>query len=129
MSTKPTHSLSQQQLAWSCNMQSQILQAIDATGQEVAASCIGMHPTAITKMKSAQGTAKHSDIERICHLLAACGLKVVPANMRCYNASKIDILFHVTKDYFQRLEEVDDFFHDDVAMQINEGTYHPRGEL
>lgn len=127
--SKPTHSLSQQQLAWSCNMQAQIRQAIDATGQIAVAECINLDPTAITKMKSAQGTAKHGDIERFCHLLAACGLKVVPANMKCYDAAKIDILFRLAKDNFQRLEEVDDFFHDDAAMQIAEGTYLPRGVL
>lgn len=129
MSIKPTHSLSHQQLAWSCNMQSQILNAIEATGQVAAAACIGIDPTGITKMKSVQGTAKYGDIERICHLLAACGLKIVPANMKCYDAAKIDILFRLAKDNFQRLEEVDDFFHDDAAMQIAEGTYRPRNTL
>lgn len=122
-----TNQLSPERLAWSRNMQSQILQAIDATGQQTVASCIGIDPTAITKMKSAQGTAKHGDIERLCHILAVIGLKVVPADMKCYDASKIDILFRLAKDNFQRLEEVDDFFHDDAKAQIAEGTYQPRG--
>lgn len=122
-----TNQLSPERLAWSRNMQSQILQAIDATGQQVVASCIGIDPTAITKMKSAQGTAKHGDIERLCHILAVIGLKVVPVDMKCYDASKIDILFRLAKDNFQRLEEVDDFFHDDAKAQIAEGTYQPRG--
>jgi len=124
-----TPTLSQQQLAWSCNMQSQILTAIDTTGQEAVAGCIGIHPTAITKMKSPQSNAKHSDIERICHILAVVGLKIVPADMKCYDAAKIDILFRLAKDNFQRLEEVDDFFHDDAKTQIAEGTYRPRGVL
>lgn len=105
-----THLLSQQQLALSCHMQTQIRQAIDATGQQAVANCIGIDTTAITKMKSAQGTAKHGDIERICHLLAVCGLKIVPVNTKNYDAEKIEILFRTTKDYFQRLEGVDDFF-------------------
>lgn len=111
-----THSLSQQQLALSCNMQTQIRQAIDSTGQPTVAKCIGIDTTAITKMKSAQGTAKHGDIERICHLLAACGLKVVPANTKHYDAAKIEILFRITKDHFQRLDAVDDFFQNDAGM-------------
>lgn len=124
-----TNQLLPEQLAWSRNMQSQILTAIDATGQQAVASCIGIDPTAITKMKSAQGTAKHGDIERLCHLLAVVGLKIVPADMKCYDASKIDILFRLAKDNFQRLEEVDDFFHDDARTQIAEGTYQPRSYL
>lgn len=111
-----THSLSQQQLALSCNMQTQIRQAIDSTGQPTVAKCIGIDTTAITKMKSAQGTAKHGDIERICHLLAACGLKIVPANTKHYDAAKIEILFRITKDHFQRLDAVDDFFQNDAGM-------------
>ena len=111
-----THSLSQQQFALSCNMQTQIRQAIDSTGQPTVAKCIGIDTTAITKMKSAQGTAKHGDIERICHLLAACGLKVVPANTKHYDAAKIEILFRITKDHFQRLDAVDDFFQSDAGM-------------
>lgn len=124
-----TNKLSPEQAAWSRNMQMQILQAIDTTGQQTVADCIGIDSTGITKMKSAHGTAKHSDIERICHLLAICGLKIVPADMKCYDASKIDILFRLAKDNFQRLEEVDDFFHDDARTQIAEGTYRPRGGL
>lgn len=119
--------LSDDQAAWSRNMQSQIMTAIDATGQQAVADCIGVDTTTITKMKSRHGTAKHSDIERVCHILAATGLKVVPANMKCYDAAKIDILFRLAKDNFQRLEEVDDFFHDDAKTQIAEGTYRPRG--
>lgn len=111
-----THSLSQQQLALSCNMQTQIRQAIDSTGQPTVAKCIGIDTTAITKMKSAQGTAKHGDIERICHLLAVCGLKIVPANTKHYDAAKIEILFRITKDHFQRLDAVDDFFQNDAGM-------------
>ena len=122
-----THSLSQQQLALSCNMQTQIRQAIDSTGQPTVAKCIGIDTTAITKMKSAQGTAKHGDIERICHLLAACGLKIVPANTKHYDAAKIEILFRITKDHFQRLDAVDDFFQNDAGMyDANESVRYSR---
>lgn len=129
MSTKPTHSLSREQLAWSCNMQSQILQAVDATGQQVVANCIGIDTTAITKMKSVQGTAKHSDIERLCHLLAACGLKVVDKDMKCYDREHVSWLYGMAKLGMNRSIDVDDFLHADAAMQIAEGTYQPRSDL
>lgn len=124
-----TNQLSPEQLAWSRNMQSQILQAIDATGQQAVASCIGIDATAITKMKSPQGTAKHSDIERMCHLLAACGLKVVDKNMQCYAREHVSWLFNMAKLGMNRSIDVDDFLHADAAMQIAEGTYQPRGDL
>ena len=129
MTTKSTHSLSQQQLAWSCNMQSQIMTAIDATGQQAVASCIGIDPTAITKMKQAQGTAKHGDIERMCHLLAACGLKVVDKDMQCYDREHVSWLYGMAMLGMNRSLDVDDFLHADAAMQIAEGTYQPRGAL
>lgn len=129
MSIKPTHSLSREQFAWSCNMQSQILQAIDTTGQQAVADCIGIDPTAITKMKSAQGTAKHGDIERICHLLAACGLKVVEKDMQCYAKEHVSWLYGLAKLGMNRSLDVDDFLHADAAMQIAEGTYQPRSDL
>lgn len=129
MSTKPTHSLSREQLAWSCNMQSQILQAVDATGQQVVANCIGIDTTAITKMKSVQGTAKHSDIERLCHMLAACGLKVVDKDMKCYDREHVSWLYGMAKLGMNRSIDVDDFLHADAAMQIAEGTYQPRSDL
>ncbi|WP_201570784.1 hypothetical protein [Psychrobacter nivimaris] len=129
MTTKSTGKLSREQLAWSCNMQAQILQAIDTTGQQAVANCIGIDTTAITKMKSIQGTAKHSDIERLCHLLASCGLKVVSKDMQCYDREHVSWLYGMAKLGMNRSLDVDDFLHADAAMQIAEGTYQPRGAL
>lgn len=127
MAIKPITELSPEQLAWSCNMQSQILQAIDATGQQAVANCIGIDTTTITKMKTAHGTAKHSDIERLCHLLAATGLKVVDKDMKCYDREHVSWLYGMAKLGMNRSIDVDDFLHADAAMQIAEGTYQPRG--
>lgn len=129
MATKSTNQLSLEQAAWSRNMQMQILQAIDATGQQAVADCIGIDATGITKMKTAHGTAKHSDIERLCHLLAACGLKVVDKDMQCYAKEHVSWLFGMAKLGMNRSIDVDDFLHADAAMQIAEGTYQPRSEL
>ncbi|WLG12804.1 hypothetical protein Q6344_09310 [Psychrobacter cibarius] len=126
MSTKR---LSPEQAAWSRNMQSQILQAIDTTGQLVVANCLDVDSSTITKMKQAHGTAKHSDIERLCHLLAACGLKVVDKDMQCYAKEHVSLLFGMAKLGMNRSIDVDDFLHADAAMQIAEGTYQPRSDL
>jgi hypothetical protein len=127
MTTKATNQLSLEQLAWSRNMQSQIVQAVAANKQTNVADCIGVDTTTVGRWLDANNT--ESKVVKLCDMLAFCGLKVVPANMKCYDASKIDILFRLAKDNFQRLEEVDDFFHDDAKTQIAEGTYRPRGTL
>lgn len=127
MTTKSITQLSPEQAAWSRNMQSQILQAVAKSKQVNVASCIGVDTTTVGRWLDTQN--EESKIVQFSTMLAFCGLKVVPANMKCYDASKIDILFRITKDHFQRLEEVDDFFHDDAAMQIAEGTYQPRDAL
>lgn len=125
--SKPTHSLSDEQDAWSRNMQSQIMQAVAVSKQSNVADCIGVDTTTVGRWLDANNS--ESKMVQFCTMLAFCGLKIVPANMKCYDASKIDILFRLAKDNFQRLEEVDDFFHDDAKTQIAEGTYRPRGLL
>ncbi|WP_131667414.1 CII family transcriptional regulator [Psychrobacter pygoscelis] len=115
-------SLSPEQIAWSRNMQTQILQAVDKGCQKEIAEAIGVDSSTVSRLKE-------HHLATVCNLMAAIGLKVVPANMKCYNEQKIDILFRLAKDNFQRLEQVDDFFHDDAAMQIAEGTYQPRSKL
>src|SRR5699024_9798190 len=57
-----------------------------------------------------------SQVVRFCDMLALCGLKVVPANAKYYDAAKIEILFRISKDHFQRLDAVDDFFQNDAGM-------------
>ena len=122
MITKSICQLSDEQLAWSRNMQTQVLQAIDKNGQSELAKAIGIDSSTVSRLKE-------HHLANLCKMLASLGLKVVPANMKCYDAAKIDILFRLAKDNFQRLEEVDDFFHDDAKTQIAEGTYRPRGVL
>ena len=127
MITKSICQLSDEQLAWSRNMQSQIMQSVAVNKQSNVADCIGVDTTTVGRWLDAKNP--DSKIVQFCDMLAFCGLKVVPADMKCYDAAKIDILFRLAKDNFQRLEEVDDFFHDDAKAQIAEGTYRPRGVL
>ena len=127
MITKSICQLSDEQLAWSRNMQSQIMQSVAVNKQSNVADCIGVDTTTVGRWLDAKNP--DSKIVQFCDMLAFCGLKVVPAHMKCYDAKKIDILFRLAKDNFQRLEEVDDFFHDDAKTQIAEGTYRPRGVL
>lgn len=110
--------LSNEQCAWSRNMQSQILQAIASVGQAVAADCLSVDSSTITRLKDVH-------LENFCKLLAVLDLKVVPKNMKCYNPSKVAVLYALARDNLMRSEEVDDFFHDDARNQIERGVYQP----
>lgn len=125
MTIKPITKLSPEQDAWSRNMQSQIMQAVANSRQTNVADCIGVDTTTVGRWLDASNP--ESKMVQFCNMLAFCDLKVVPAHMKCYNEQKIDILFRLAKDNFQRLEEVDDFFHDDAKTQIAKGTYRPSG--
>lgn len=62
-----------------------ILSALADTGQEVAATCMGVNESTVSRMKQ-------DDIERASKLLAACGLKVVPVGFQCYPEDEISAL-------------------------------------
>ena len=62
-----------------------ILSELAETGQAVAASCMGVNESTVSRLK--QG-----DIEQASKLLAACGLKVVPVSFRCYPEEEIAAL-------------------------------------
>lgn len=57
-----------------------ILSALAETGQAVAASCMGVNESTVSRLK-------HGDIEQASKLLAACGLKVVPVDYHCVDKS------------------------------------------
>lgn len=112
--------LSVEQRAWSRNMQSQVLSALAAHGQAVAAEEIGIDSSTVTRLKDVH-------LENLCNLLAAIGLKIVPKEMKCYNAAKVELLYALARDNLMKSEQVDDFFHDDARIQIEQGVYQPFG--
>ena len=113
--------LSNEQVAWSRNMQTQVLQALDRRGQADVASCIGVDSSTLSRLKDCHLT-------NLCNLMASVGLKVVPLDMKCYNPAKVELLYQLARDNLVKSEQVDDFFHDDARMQIEAGTYKPRGK-
>lgn len=52
------------------------LQRLASVGQREAAEAVGVHESTISRMKE-------GDLEKVCRLLAACDLKVVPGSYRC----------------------------------------------
>jgi len=110
------------------NMQSDILHAVAETRQVNVAKCLGVESSTVGRWLDAKNP--ESQVVRFCDILALCGLKVVPANAKCYDAEKMAILFRVTKYHFQNLEEVDDFFENDAGMaEIPDVRYSRTSDL
>lgn len=114
--------LNTEQLAWSRNMQTQILQAMQSVSQADMAKAIGVDASTLSRLKD-------THLERLCQLLALAELKVVGRDMQCYQKDKVDILFKLAKEHLNRAEELDDFFHDDASKQVRAGTYQPQHRL
>ena len=109
-----TNQLSPEKMHRSRNMQSDILHAVAEVKQVNVAKCFGVESSTVGRWLDSKNP--DSQMVRFCDMLAICGLKIVPENAQCYNKDKIGILFHITKDYFQNLEAVDDFFQGDAGM-------------
>lgn len=115
--------LSPERVQRSRNMQSDILHAVAETRQVNVAKCLGVESSTVGRWLDSKNP--ESQVVRFCDMLALCGLKVVPANAQCYDVEKIEMLFNVTKDYFKRLDGVDDFFQNDAGM--NDDVRYSRG--
>lgn len=109
-----TNQLSPERVRRSRNMQSNILHAVAETKQVNVAKCLGVESSTVGRWLDSKNP--ESQVVRFCDMLALCGLKVVPANAKCYDSEKMAILFRVAKYHFQNLEEVDDFFENDAGM-------------
>lgn len=118
-----TNQLSLEKQHQSRNMQSDILHAVAETRQVNVAKCLGVESSTVGRWLDSKNP--ESQVVRFCDMLALCGLKVVPANAKCYDAAKIEILFRISKDHFQRLDAVDDFFQNDAGM--NDDVRYSRG--
>lgn len=121
-----TNQLSLEKQHQSRNMQSDILHAVAETRQVNVAKCLGVESSTVGRWLDSKNP--ESQVVRFCDMLALCGLKVVPANAKYYDAAKIEILFRISKDHFQRLDAVDDFFQNDAGMyDASDNVRYSRG--
>ena len=67
-----------------------ILSALAETSQTVAATCMGVNESTISRMKGSD--MKGSEIEQVSKLMAALGLKVIPVHYHCYPEEEIEAL-------------------------------------
>lgn len=109
------YSLSKKQLAYSRSIQAHILQGAAAYKRCHLAQYINVDTTTIGRWLD----SSHSDsrLVQFAAILAVCDLKIVPNHMQCYDRHKIDILFHLAKDSFDRCDGADDFFMTSLIVQ------------
>jgi hypothetical protein len=102
------HSLSKNHLAHSRNIQADILQKVAVHKRCYLAQSLNVDATTIGRWLDSSQAGNR--LEQFATLLAICELKVVPIQMQCYDQHKIDILFYLAKDSFDRFDNADAFF-------------------
>jgi Bacteriophage CII protein len=79
--------------------QSTALQAVAKIGQIDIAAQIGMDDSTVSRFMSDE-----KGMSRALQILAAAGLKVVPAEMQCFPPRKVAILMELARDHLNALE-------------------------
>lgn len=77
---------------------SAILQALASVGQAQVAQTLNVDEATVSRMKDRA--------EQWGALLARCGLKVVPATMRCYRPEYVDALHFLAREQLDRMQNV-----------------------
>lgn len=76
------------------------VQTISRVGQNTIADELRLSGPTISRFVA-------EDLERACQVLAAAGLKVVPADMRCYPEAQIEAIFTLAKSHMQALDSAE----------------------
>lgn len=75
-----------------------ILNGLGRVGQTAVAEAIGKDESTVSKMKD-------RELPQLARILAACGLKVVPAELRCFDEKKIDAILQLAKSHLAEIEK------------------------
>lgn len=81
-----------------------VLQTIARVGQEPIGSAIGVSGSTVSRFT---GEKEEEGMLRALSILAAAGLKVVPADMQCFPPRKVAILMELARDHLNQLETPD----------------------
>lgn len=76
------------------------LQRIHQVGQNTIAAEIGVSAPTVSRFVS-------EDLERACQVLAAAGLKVVPAEMQVFPPHRVQLLLDLARDHLQGIKSVE----------------------
>ena len=69
--------------------------------QDAIASALAVSPSTVSRLIS-------GNLTLFTQVLAQAGLKIVPAELKCYDPRELDALFIIARGQFDRAESVDD---------------------
>ncbi|WP_111884014.1 MULTISPECIES: helix-turn-helix transcriptional regulator [unclassified Acinetobacter] len=99
------------------NSISRILQALANSKQSELAEQLGVDPSTLSRMKTEKKNNDLTEIETFCELLSCLGLKIVPKEYQSIDKSRVEALLVMSKSWMNRIESVDDLFHDEISVQ------------
>ncbi|MFV8192407.1 helix-turn-helix domain-containing protein [Acinetobacter soli] len=94
---------------------SRILHGLDLGNQKEIAEQLGVDPSTVTRMKTDKKNNGLNEIEMFCELLSCLGLKVVPKDYQSIDKERVAALLVMSKSWMNRIETVDDLFHDEIS--------------
>jgi len=74
-----------------------MLQRIASLGQKTLAERLETSESTVSRFVN-------TDLEKFCAAVSALGLKIVPAEMKCYSSDTISALLNLTRDHLNQLE-------------------------
>lgn len=96
---------------------SRILQGLASNNQSDLAEQLKVDPSAISRFKNDKKNNGLTEIETFCELLSCLGLKVVPKDYQSIDKERVAALLVMSKSWMNRIESVDDLFHDEISTQ------------
>ncbi|EMN4034395.1 transcriptional regulator [Acinetobacter baumannii] len=96
---------------------SRILHGLDISNQKEIAEQLKVDPSTITRLKMDKKNNGLNEIEMFCELLSLLGLKVVPKDYQSIDKERVAALLVMSKSWMNRIETVDDLFHDEISGQ------------
>lgn len=83
-----------------------VLQQLSSVGGRTAAAAIGVDESTVSRMKEGQ-------LERYCKLMAALGIKLVPAEMKCFRPEDIDPYIQLAKRHMEQVNSAEQLVWDE----------------
>ena len=99
------------------NNVSRVLNALASHNNHALAKSLDIDPSTLSRMKNDKKNNGLNEIEMFCELLSLLGLKVVPKDYQSIDKERVAALLVMSKSWMNRIETVDDLFHDEISGQ------------
>jgi transcriptional regulator with XRE-family HTH domain len=81
-----------------------VLRQLAKVGQLAVADAMGVSESTVSRMKDRDEKGGPSQIQKWCKALAAMGLKITPAEYRCYDPKQIEAVFVLAQKYVSSMQ-------------------------